>query len=97
MSKLNIAFYKIYKIVIRKVQRVLEVTWLRVSLGAMVTPVGGKLDVAFLSGELGAVVEAELRGHWMPVNLNRDRRGQHCHRCNLRRPWEEPILGGRPK
>ena len=52
MSKLKIAFYKIYKIVIRKVQRVLEVTWLRVSLGAMVTPVGGKLDVAFLSGEL---------------------------------------------
>ena len=48
MSKLKIAFNKIYKIVIRKVQRVLEVTWLRVSLGAMVTPVGGKLDVAFL-------------------------------------------------
>ena len=66
MSKSKIAFYKIYKIVIRKVQRVLAVTSLRVSLGAMVTPVGGKLDVAFLSGELGAVVEAELRGHWMP-------------------------------
>ena len=48
MSKLKIAFYKIYKIIIRKVQRVLEVTSLRVSLGAMVTRVGGKLDVAFL-------------------------------------------------